>query len=202
MTGVINVITKSPRELAQDGAGNSVTVGFGGFNRDVTGNDESAGTLFYVNGSHAQAVDDKWSYNCQPAIHPGRAAASGRIPAERHAVSAVCQHRHVAAEVRRPRGLRAGGRRQDDVRRWRRRDGRHYSQRHRTLRRGQFLASDLCDGALRGRPAAGVLHQPAERRRRQSSPSVPIAFRSRWRSTPRRSTSRPAICRPSAPGTP
>ena len=62
MTGVVNVITKSPRELAQDGAGNSVTVGFGGFNRDVTGNDESAGTLFYVNGSHAQAVDDKWSY--------------------------------------------------------------------------------------------------------------------------------------------
>ena len=62
MTGVVNVITKSPRELAQDGAGNSVTVGFGGFNRDVTGNDDSAGTLFYVNGSHAQAVDDKWSY--------------------------------------------------------------------------------------------------------------------------------------------
>ena len=62
MTGVVNVITKSPRELAQDGAGNSVTVGFGGFNRDVTGYDESAGTLFYVNGSHAQAVDDKWSY--------------------------------------------------------------------------------------------------------------------------------------------
>ena len=39
-----------------------MTIGFGGFNRDVTGRDESAGTLFYVNGSHAQAVDDKWSY--------------------------------------------------------------------------------------------------------------------------------------------
>jgi iron complex outermembrane receptor protein len=62
MTGVVNVITKSPRELARDGNGNAVTVGFGGFNRDVTGSDESAGTLFYVNGSHAQAVDDKWSY--------------------------------------------------------------------------------------------------------------------------------------------
>ena len=62
MTGVVNVITKSPRELARDGGGNSVTIGFGGFNRDVTGRDESAGTLFYVNGSHAQAVDDKWSY--------------------------------------------------------------------------------------------------------------------------------------------
>ncbi len=62
MTGVVNVITRSPRELAQDGGGNAVTIGFGGFNRDVTDRDESAGTLFYVNGSHASAVDDKWSY--------------------------------------------------------------------------------------------------------------------------------------------
>ncbi len=62
MTGVVNVITKTPRELARDGGGNSVTIGFGGFNRDVTGRDESAGTLFYVNGSHAKAIDDKWSY--------------------------------------------------------------------------------------------------------------------------------------------
>ena len=62
MTGVVNVITRSPRELARDGGGNAVTIGFGGFNRDVTGRDESAGTMFYVNGSHANAVDDKWSY--------------------------------------------------------------------------------------------------------------------------------------------
>jgi outer membrane receptor protein involved in Fe transport len=61
MTGVVNVITKSPRDLAMDG-GNAVTIGFGGFTRDVTGRDEDAGTLFYVNGSHARAVDDKWSY--------------------------------------------------------------------------------------------------------------------------------------------
>jgi len=62
MTGVVNVITRSPRELARDGGGNAVTIGFGGFNRDVTGRDQNAGTLFYVNGSHADAVDDKWSY--------------------------------------------------------------------------------------------------------------------------------------------
>jgi outer membrane receptor protein involved in Fe transport len=62
MSGVVNVITRSPRELAEDGSGNSVTIGFGGFNRDVTGRDESAGTLFYVNGSHASAVTDKWAY--------------------------------------------------------------------------------------------------------------------------------------------
>jgi iron complex outermembrane receptor protein len=62
MAGVVNVITKSPRELAREGSGNTVTIGFGGFNRDVTGRDESAGTLFYVNGSHAKMVNEKWSY--------------------------------------------------------------------------------------------------------------------------------------------
>src|SRR6187399_2116575 len=62
MTGVINVITRTPREMSRDSGGNAVTIGFGGFNRDVTGRDQNAGTLFYVNGSHADAVDDKWSY--------------------------------------------------------------------------------------------------------------------------------------------
>ncbi len=61
MTGVVNVITKTPRELAADG-GNSVTIGAGAFNRNVTGLDQDTGSLFYVNGSHAQAVDDRWSY--------------------------------------------------------------------------------------------------------------------------------------------
>ena len=62
MSGVVNVITKSPRELAAQGQGNSVTIGAGGFSRDVDGNDEGAGSLFYVNGSHANAVNDRWSY--------------------------------------------------------------------------------------------------------------------------------------------
>lgn len=61
MTGVVNVITKSPRELAAQG-GTSFTVGFGTFDRNVTGRDQSAGSMFYVNGQHAQAVDDRWSY--------------------------------------------------------------------------------------------------------------------------------------------
>jgi iron complex outermembrane receptor protein len=61
MTGVINVLTKSPRELAAQG-GNSLTIGVGSFDRHVTGRDQDAGTLFYVNGSHAQAIDRRWSY--------------------------------------------------------------------------------------------------------------------------------------------
>ena len=61
MSGVVNVITRTPRELAADG-GTSVTIGVGAFNRNVTGRDEDSGSLFYVNGSHAQAVDDRWAY--------------------------------------------------------------------------------------------------------------------------------------------
>ena len=61
MTGVINVLTRSPREMAAAG-GTSVTIGAGVFNRNVTGRDMDSGSLFYVNGMHAQAVDARWAY--------------------------------------------------------------------------------------------------------------------------------------------
>src|SRR5262245_8776598 len=62
MTGVVNVITLSPRELAALGGGDSLTIGAGFFDRDATGVDNGTGGLFYVNGTHAQAVNDKWAY--------------------------------------------------------------------------------------------------------------------------------------------
>jgi iron complex outermembrane receptor protein len=61
MTGVINVITKTPRELAAEGGG-SFTVGIGGFGRTVPGRSEGAGALFYMHGTDAQVVNDRWSY--------------------------------------------------------------------------------------------------------------------------------------------
>jgi iron complex outermembrane receptor protein len=61
MSGVVNVITKTPRELAAE-AGSALTIGVGGFPRSAQGVDRSAGSLFYVNGSHAQAVSDKVAY--------------------------------------------------------------------------------------------------------------------------------------------
>jgi outer membrane receptor protein involved in Fe transport len=61
MTGVVNVITKTPRELAMAG-GTSVTIGAGAFNRNVSGSSADSGSMFYVNGSQAQAVNDRWSY--------------------------------------------------------------------------------------------------------------------------------------------
>jgi outer membrane receptor for ferrienterochelin and colicin len=62
MSGVVNVITMSPRELVAGGAGSSFTIGAGFFDRDATGNDNGTGALFYVNGTHAEAVNDRWSY--------------------------------------------------------------------------------------------------------------------------------------------
>lgn len=62
MTGVVNVLTKTPRELAAQG-GTSLTIGVGAFNRNVTGGaDQDTGSLFYVNGSHAEAVNDRWAF--------------------------------------------------------------------------------------------------------------------------------------------
>lgn len=58
MTGVVNFITKTPREMA----GDTFTFGVGTFNRNVTGRDQAAGSIWYMNGTHARAVNDRWSY--------------------------------------------------------------------------------------------------------------------------------------------
>ena len=50
--GVVNVITKSPRELQ----GTSVSVGLGTFDREVNGDGADAGSLVYFSGTHAQAL--------------------------------------------------------------------------------------------------------------------------------------------------
>ena len=53
--GVVNVITKSPREMQ----GTSATFGLGAFEK--TGDDD-AGSLWYISGTHAQAIDDRWAF--------------------------------------------------------------------------------------------------------------------------------------------
>jgi iron complex outermembrane receptor protein len=58
LNGVINFISKTPRELA----GNSATITFGAFDRDVNDSGESGGTMFGINGTHARAINDRWAY--------------------------------------------------------------------------------------------------------------------------------------------
>jgi len=67
MTGVVNIITKAPREMQ----GTSVTMGFGTFNRSVDGQatDPGNGGLFYTNLTHAMAVNDRWSYKVSAAFY-------------------------------------------------------------------------------------------------------------------------------------
>ena len=62
MNGVVNVLTKTPREMAMQGRATSLTIGVGTFERNVTGRDMDSGSLFYVNGSHAEAVNGNWAY--------------------------------------------------------------------------------------------------------------------------------------------
>ena len=78
MNGVVNVITKSPRELQ----GSSVTIGVGGFGRETSNRSEGAGALFYVNGSHAQAVNDRWAYKFSAGVYTQDPLArpTGAIP--------------------------------------------------------------------------------------------------------------------------
>jgi iron complex outermembrane receptor protein len=53
--GVVNVITKSPREMQ----GTSAVFGVGAFERT---NGEDAGSLWYISGTHAQALNDRWAF--------------------------------------------------------------------------------------------------------------------------------------------
>jgi len=58
LNGVVNVITKTPRE----NPGTTFAAGFGGFPTDVAGHSGGTGWLSYANGSHAQALSNRWAY--------------------------------------------------------------------------------------------------------------------------------------------
>ncbi len=78
LTGVVNVITKSPRELQ----GSSLVVSAGTFGRDADGVSRDGGALFSINASHAQAVDERWAWKISAgyAAQDAYARPSGPIP--------------------------------------------------------------------------------------------------------------------------
>ena len=79
--GVVNVISKTPREMQ----GTSATFGFGGFDRP----DADAGSLWYVSGTYADAPNDRWSYKLSGGGYSQDALArpTGEIPCDN---SSVC----------------------------------------------------------------------------------------------------------------
>ena len=86
LNGVVNVITKSPREMQ----GTSAILGVGGFDRNAgSTSGEGAGTLFYISGTHAQAVNDRVAFKISAGGYTQDAYArpTGTIPCTR---SDVC----------------------------------------------------------------------------------------------------------------
>ena len=65
LNGVVNVITKTPREMA----GTYVTLGVGTFGRSVPGSDADNGSLFYAQAAHAQAVNDRVAYKVSAGMY-------------------------------------------------------------------------------------------------------------------------------------
>jgi outer membrane receptor protein involved in Fe transport len=78
LTGVVNVITKSPRE----NPGTTVTLGGGTLDREVADNGASNGSLFYIRGTHAQVVNDQWAYKISAGTYNSDAFARpvGLVP--------------------------------------------------------------------------------------------------------------------------
>jgi iron complex outermembrane receptor protein len=65
LTGVVNVITKTPREMATSNsrrAATSASIEFGHFDRTRAGEDFDGGGLFSVNATHAQAPTDQFAF--------------------------------------------------------------------------------------------------------------------------------------------
>ncbi|HYN09309.1 MAG TPA: TonB-dependent receptor [Vicinamibacterales bacterium] len=78
LNGVINVITKSPRE----NPGTTVTLGGGLFNRDVGDVQADSGSVFYLRGTHNQIVNDRLAYKLSAGTYSSDALARpvGFIP--------------------------------------------------------------------------------------------------------------------------
>jgi iron complex outermembrane receptor protein len=64
MTGVVNVITKSPKEMQ----GTKVSVRFGQLDRSRTGERFEGGGLFSVSATHAEATSDRFAYKVSAGV--------------------------------------------------------------------------------------------------------------------------------------
>ncbi|WP_162271436.1 TonB-dependent receptor plug domain-containing protein [Luteitalea pratensis] len=78
LTGVVNIITKTPRESP----GSTFILGGGLFGRDAMDVEKGSGALFSVSASHAAAVNDRWAYKVATGYYQQDAMArpSGPIP--------------------------------------------------------------------------------------------------------------------------
>ena len=105
LSGVINFISKTPRELDS----NNVTMSVGGFNRDPeNGQDLGTGGLYSVNVTHARPLNERWAYKLSAGYYTSDAFSrpTGLIPnGTGTRVPRVLEPGHLAAQVHRARGL-------------------------------------------------------------------------------------------------
>ncbi|HXG56739.1 MAG TPA: TonB-dependent receptor [Vicinamibacterales bacterium] len=78
VNGVVNVIMKTPREMQ----GTSAVLGLGTFNRSTDALDADSGSLWYISGTHARAINDRWAYKLSAGGYSQDALArpTGIIP--------------------------------------------------------------------------------------------------------------------------
>ncbi|HUF24570.1 MAG TPA: TonB-dependent receptor [Vicinamibacterales bacterium] len=78
VSGVINVITKTPREML----GTSVAIGVGTFDTSGGAATEDSGSLWYLNGTHAGVISDRASFKVSAGYYTQDAFArpTGTIP--------------------------------------------------------------------------------------------------------------------------
>lgn len=67
LTGVVNVITKTPRELAST-SGTSLSIQFGHFDRSRRGQGYDGGGLFSINATHAEAPNSRFAFKISAGL--------------------------------------------------------------------------------------------------------------------------------------
>ena len=152
MNGVVNFISKTPRELN----GNSATITFGAFDRDTEkGEQLDTGSLFGINATHARAVNDRWAYKISAGGYTQDAVRRAR-PAPFPTADPPTQYPNFTNQGTtqpkfdtRVRLRRAGRQVQAGVRRRLLGHRRHYPHRHRAVRHAPASASATAPCATR-----------------------------------------------------
>jgi outer membrane receptor protein involved in Fe transport len=78
MNGVVNIVTKPPREML----GTTLTLGMGTFDRSGGAADSNRGSLYYISATHAQALNDRWALKISGGVYTQDAFArpQGMVP--------------------------------------------------------------------------------------------------------------------------
>src|SRR5687768_1367951 len=80
--GVVNVISRSPRQSAAAGHATTLTLSAGTFDRSLNGREQNAGSLFSLHATHSEVVNDRWAYRVSAgyAVQDALPRPTGALP--------------------------------------------------------------------------------------------------------------------------